>query len=264
MWTTWGPGVCQQALFTLTSFQALFGVVPICSPPRPESNAHHVGCSGEGFCQCAPQRSVPPWHWAAAWRSWTYLLGPQESWCQGLPLILVGGGLQVLQGWKYNELTTVLGGFTRVARSSCWSQPTCSTIRSLQQPQLCRAIAHLSWSLTHFLSTSARLILALFNTMNYGRCSFCCGMAMNGMGTDIPHPPRWWPKACMGRRSLCLTRPSAELAGHGTDLHSHLNPKSHLAWVEAGLSLAQTALPAMLRAVTSRQRSQHKGFLRGA
>lgn len=169
MWTTWGPGVCQQALFTKTSFQPLFGVVPICSPSRPESNAHHA------------------------------------------------------------RLTTVLGGFTRVARSSCWSQPTCSTTRSLQQPQLCRATAYLSWSLTHFLSTSARLILTLFNTMNYGRCSFCCRMAINGMGTDVPHPPRWWPKACMGRRSLRLTRPSAELAGHGADLHSHLNPKSHLA-----------------------------------
>ena len=53
------------------------------------------------------------------------------------------------------------------------------------------------------------------------------------------------------RRSLRLTRPSAEPAGGGADLHSHLNLKAHLAWVEAGLSLAWTALPATLKVVTS-------------
>lgn len=189
MWTTLGPGVCQQALFTLTSFQPLFGVVPICSPSRPESNAHHARLlRGRVLPACASALSAP----AALGCGLAKLdlsAGSSGELVPRAPTHTGGWWSASASGWKYIEPTTVLGGFTSVARSSCWSQPTCSTIRSLQQPQLCRATAYLSWSLTHFLSTSARLILTLFNTMNYGHCSFCCGMAMHGLGTDVPHPP---------------------------------------------------------------------------
>ena len=93
-----------------------------------------LGCSGEGFCQHVP---------LGAWCPCGTGLQPGEAGpiCWVLRKVstegshsyrvVSAGGLQVLQGQKYTELMTVLGGFTRMARSSCWSQSISSTVRRL-------------------------------------------------------------------------------------------------------------------------------------
>lgn len=110
MWTTLGPGVCQQALFTLTSFQPLFGVVPICGPSRPESNAHHARLlRGRVLPACASALSAP----AALGCGLAKLdlsAGSSGELVPRAPTHTGGWWSASASGWKYIEPTTVLGG----------------------------------------------------------------------------------------------------------------------------------------------------------
>lgn len=102
----------------------VLGWFPSVLPPQLTPVLTTLGCSGKGFCQHKPLREAGFFAWVLR------------------ELVLRAGGLKVLQEegqWPDSRAE----GFTRAPRSSSWSQPISSTVRTLQPPQLFRARADL-------------------------------------------------------------------------------------------------------------------------